>query len=598
VPDQAPENNVVLNIRRSCLGQAWHFRVDGETCVETLMQKSGLEVLQARLLAGRRIKPQHVDDFLNPTLRRLLPDPSNLADMDRAAGLILDALESGRSVFVFADYDVDGATSAAQIIRWARHYGYDIGLYIPDRIKEGYGPSEAAFKALKANSAELVITVDCGATAYDALDAAAKMKLDTIVIDHHMMMDTGPKCAALVNPNRPDDESGLGYLAAAGVSFMLLVALTREAGRRDWDDPPDLLNFLGLAALGTICDVMPLQGLNRAIVRQGLKKLSQPGPPGQGGIAGLAALAEVAGAEPPFTTYHAGFIFGPRLNAGGRIGNPLMGAELLITDNTQTAFSHAAELDHVNAERKTIQEDVLRESIEQLSPFDENCAVIVVAMEGWHPGVIGIVAGRLKDRFRRPSVVIGIDGNRLGRGSGRSIRGVDLGQAIHKAAAQGYILSGGGHTMAAGMSIRAEDIDKFREFMNRELSGTVRKSLEHRALDVDALLAPSAVSFETLDQIDAFAPYGVGNPRPVFAISNMVCTYAKRLRGGHLRCGFRHAGSGHTLGTVCFGAEESGLDAVLTDINTPPLHLAVHLSRKKWQGRDQLDVQLLDAAFA
>lgn len=581
----------VLGVNRSRLGQAWAFRHNDEDEIKSFVQRTGLSELQARLLAGRGVSVENVESFLTPRLRDQLPDPSTLRDMDKAASLVLDALEAKKKLTVFADYDVDGATSAAQIIRWGRHYGYEIGLYVPDRIKEGYGPSRGAFEALKADGVDLVLTVDCGATAHDALEAAADIELDTIVVDHHLMTDDGPPCAALVNPNHPDDSSGLDHLAAAGVTFMLIVALTREARRRNWAKPPDLLDFLDLTALGTICDVMPLTGLNRAFVYQGLKKL------GQGKTLGLTALADVANVKAPYSTYHGGFVFGPRLNAGGRIGNPLMGAELLITENAQTAYGHAAELDRVNQERKTLQSDMLRECIDLVTPVSEDRAVIVAAMDGWHPGVIGIVAGRLKDRFGRPAIVIGIDEEGKGKGSGRSIKGVDLGQAIHAATAADILTSGGGHAMAAGLNIQAENIEKFDKFLNERLRVDVAIARENAALSIDGLLMPSALSLYTLKDIDKVGPFGVGNPKPVFALPDMVCTYAKRLKGGHLRCSFRHLRSGHNFNTVCFGAEENGLDELLTDPNTPTLHLAVRLSTRSWQGRETVDVQLVDVAL-
>ena len=459
----------LLNVSHSARGQKWVLRNGDETKVESLT-RLGLSQTCAQLLAGRGVKPDEAEDFLAPTLRNLLPDPSTLQDMDKAAALILDALESSKKITVFADYDVDGGTSAAQLIRWGRAMGAEFGLYVPDRIKEGYGPTVDAFKSIKDGGTHLVITVDCGAAAYDALDAAKELELQVVVIDHHMMVGEHPPTNALVNPNRSDDSSGLGHLAAAGVTFMLLVALNREAKRRELSDTPRLLDFLDLTALGTICDVVPLTGLNRAFVAQGLKIMSSTPNPG------LEVLARVAKAEPPFTTYHGGFILGPRINAGGRIGQADMGAKMLSSDDTEIIEKYAHELDLINTERKALQDRILREALEKAAKLPKDHKVTIVAMEGWHAGVIGIVAGRLKDRFGRPAIVIGFDEEGVGKGSGRSVHGVNLGAAIYAAKEKGLLIAGGGHEMAAGLTIDPKNMQKFYVFMESFLSQQVDSS--------------------------------------------------------------------------------------------------------------------------
>lgn len=577
----------LLGVTHSAAGQAWRFRCEDEEAVTALVQQSGLDDLTARLLAGRGVTPDMAQGFLAPTLRDHMPDPSSLTDMDKAAALILDAVERKDNITIFADYDVDGGTSAAQLIRWGRAFGCEFGLYVPDRVKEGYGPSGEAFAQLKSGGADLVITVDCGAAATEALGHAASIDLPVIVIDHHLMHGDLPPCAALINPNRPDDGSGLGHLAAAGVTFMALAALNREAKRRGHDSAPDLLALLGLTALGTICDVVPLTGLNRAITAQGLKVLSR------GQNIGIAALADVAGSEPPFTTYHAGFVLGPRINAGGRIGQANMGATLLSTENAQTAYGHAAELDRVNRERKAVQDDMLRQAEEIAARDDNPSGVLIVAMEGWHPGVIGVVAGRLKDRFNRPAIVIGIDDDGIGKGSGRSMTGVHLGDAIVAAKDAGLLTSGGGHAMAGGLTVEAANIEPLRDFLNAQLSGDITAARASLALKIDGLLAPSVANDALIDLMDQIGPFGAGNPQPLFVFPDLRISYAERVRGGHVRCSFEDVG-GRRINGICFRADETGLADILLAPNAPRVHVAGRVKRDTWKGRTKIDVTVVD----
>ena len=437
-------SDIAIEKRKSVRNQYWVDRCEDEKRLKALQQQAGLDALTSRLLAGRHIEPDDAPGFLKPRIKDQLPDPSIMQDMDKAVGLIIDAVIEKKSITIFADYDVDGGTSAAQLIRWGRAMGCEFDLYVPDRVAEGYGPSADAFFALKEKGAELVITVDCGAAAVEALEAAREIDLPIIVVDHHLMEGKLPHAAAIINPNRPDDESGLGHLAAAGVVFMLLVALNREATRRTLESRPKLMNYLGLTALGTVCAVVSLTGINRGFVAQGMKVLSQ------GHITGITALADIANITGDFNVYHAGFVFGPRINAGGRIGRADMGAELLSTENSQLAYAHAAELDRVNTQRKAMQADILDEALQEAS-FRKDDPVIVVDMDGWHPGIIGIVAGRLKEQYSKPAIVIGVNEDGLGKGSGRSIKGVNLGDAIVRAKQDGLLQSGGGHAMAGGL---------------------------------------------------------------------------------------------------------------------------------------------------
>ncbi len=588
-------SDALLNINTSLRGQKWVMRCDDETKTTALTQQ-GLSQTTAQILAGRGVAPADAQDFLNPTLRTFLPDPSLLKDMDKAAARIVDAVEAGEAITIFADYDVDGGTSAAQLIRWGRALGAKFGLYVPDRIKEGYGPSVEAFQQLKKAGADLVVTVDCGASADNALKAAVDIDLPIIVIDHHMMDANLPPCYALVNPNRPDDISGLGHLAAAGVSFMLLVALNREAKKRRLDGTPDLLSFLDLTALGTICDVVPLTGLNRAFVAQGLKVLSHAPNPG------LAALADIAGVCAPFTPYHCGFILGPRINAGGRIGQADMGARLLCSDDADEIAGFAAELDRINKERRALQDRILNEALEQVAQMPgihspNGPQVICIAMQGWHAGVIGIVAGRLKDRFNCPAIVIGVDADGVGKGSGRSMYGVDLGRAIIAAREAGILQAGGGHAMAAGLTVAEEKIAEFQSFIEDYLRADVIEARKNSALKIDALLSPSAVGVALIKDIDRVGPYGAKMPEPLFAFADMRITFAQRVNGGHVRCAFEDS-SGIRLAGIVFRAEETGLADILLDPNPPHVHIAARLKENTWNGRTKIDVQISDLAIA
>ena len=583
-------DKLCLGVTRSICGRKWTYRHNPEA-LESYASKTGLPFLEAALLSGRNVEPESVQAFLSPRLKTSLPNPSDLVDVDKAAKLILDYIAEGKRITLFSDYDVDGGTSAAQLIRWGRALGYEFGLYVPDRVKEGYGPSEAAFDQLKSESVDLIVTLDCGAAAYDALRHADKIGLPLIVIDHHLMDHTPPPALALVNPNRQDDTSGQGHLAAAGVTFMLLVALQREARARGNPPDIDLKSLLGLTALGTICDVVPLRGLNRAFVRQGLKVLSS------NQNIGVRALADVAKAVPPFTTYHAGFVLGPRINAGGRIGRADMGAELLSTENAQTAYAHAAELDRVNLQRRNMQDKILSEALEAAQTQAEE-PVIIVAMPDWHPGIIGIVAGRLKDRFRRPSIVIGIDTLAeppVAKGSGRSISSVDLGGALAAAKAEGLLLSGGGHEMAGGLTMSPDQIEPFCDFMKDRLTKDVETAMQNDSTKLDFVLSLSAVNTNLMESIDKVGPYGAGNPQPVFAFPNLAVTFAKRTKGDHVRFTVSD-GDGRYLSGICFRASESCLDEALLTAGSKRFHAIGQLKPNLGQGRSTIDFHLLDLA--
>jgi len=584
-----------LGIRRSLTGRTWRRRPADEAVVRDHQLRHDLAEPLARALASRGIGPEGAVDFLSPTLKAQFPDPSSFQDMDLAASILVDAVERERPLAVFADYDVDGASSAAQLVRWFRAMGRDLPIYVPDRIIEGYGPSPAAFRRLKEQGAELVITVDCGAAAHDALVAARDMGLDVVVVDHHLMRGEPPPAAALVNPNRPDDTSGQGHLAAAGVTFVLLAALNREARKRGLfatRPEPDIRQWLDLAAMGAFCDVTSLTGFNRAIASQGLKVMSGWANPG------LKALLDVAKGQGPATSFHAGFILGPRINAGGRIGRSDLGARLLSTDDPAEAAELAAELDALNASRKEVEKDVIDQAvafIENDSNQDPDAPVLVVAGDGWHPGVVGIAAARLRERYRKPVIVIGIDRpSDTGKGSGRSQPGVNLGRAVQAAFDEGLLLAGGGHAMAAGLTVRPSGIPELRAFLCEQLAAEMIDAAAADAVEIDALVSPSGATRGLWTDFQRLAPFGPGNPEPMFAVADARVERPMMLKGGHVRCTLTDA-SGGRLKAVAWRAGETELgDRIMA--GGAGLHVVGRLKPDDWQGRESVELEIEDAA--
>ncbi|MFZ5669874.1 MAG: single-stranded-DNA-specific exonuclease RecJ [Pseudomonadota bacterium] len=584
-----------LGVRRSLSGRAWRWRSADAATTREHQLRHGLAEPLARALAARGIGVDAARDFLTPSLRAQFPDPSSFADMDLAARILVDAAEAGRPMAVFADYDVDGAASAAQLVRWFRALGRDLPIYVPDRVTEGYGPSPAAFRHLKEQGAELVVTVDCGAAAHDALHAAREIGLEVVVIDHHLMRGDPPPAAALVNPNRPDDASGQGHLAAAGVTFVLLAALNREARRRglfEGRPEPDIRRWLDLAAMGAICDVTPLTGFNRALAALGLRAMSNWENPG------LKALLEAARGQGSATTFHAGFILGPRVNAGGRIGRSDLGARLLATDDPAEARALAEELDALNASRKDVEKGVIDAAvvaIERDSNFNPEAPAIVVAGDGWHPGVVGIAAARLRERYRRPVLVIGID--RLadvGKGSGRSQPGVNLGRAVQAAFDEGLLLAGGGHAMAAGLTVRPAAIPDLRAFLCERLAGEMAAAAEQDALEIDALVTPSGATRGLWTEFQRLAPFGQGNPEPTFALADVRIERPTPLRGGHVRVTLADP-SGGRLKAVAWRAEETEAGRRLLS-GGGGAHVAGRLKPDDWQGRQGVELEIEDVA--
>lgn len=585
-----------LGVSRSLSGRVWRQRPADAGLIRAHIQALDLEEPLARALAARGVRADQGADFLTPTLKALFPDPSSFTDMDAAATAIVDALQAGQSIHVFADYDVDGASSAALLVRWFRAMGAELPIYVPDRITEGYGPSAKAFDTLKASGADLVVTVDCGAAANEAVAHAASIGLNVVVIDHHLMREQPPACLAVVNPNRPGCNSGQGNLAAAGVVFVLLAALNREARARGLFEgraQPDIRKWLDLAAMGAICDVTGLTGFNRALTSLGLRVMSDWANPG------LLALLEAAGSEPgPAKVNHAGFILGPRINAGGRIGKSDLGARLLSTDDPAEARALAAELNELNVARREVERQVTDEAIrrvESSGAHDDGSAVVVVEGEDWHPGVVGIVAGRLRERWRKPVIVIGVDAvNALGKGSGRSQPGMNLGRAVQAAWEEGVLIAGGGHAMAAGLTVRADGIDRLRDFLNDRLSGEQARAEALDAVEIDALIEPRAATRTLFDQFEALAPFGPANPEPLFAMEHVGVREPVAMNGGHVRCRLVGA-DGASVKAIMWRCADLPTGQMLLS-GQGGLSVAGRLKADDWNGRRGVQLELEDVA--
>lgn len=579
----------VCGVARSFLGQSWGWRGGRD-------EAGSPDPLVDRLLMARGCPREALDAHRAPTLRGFMPDPSIFRDMDRAAERLADAIDRGERITVFGDYDVDGATSAAVLVRLLRMLGAAPGIYIPDRLMEGYGPSGAALVALREGGADLVVTVDCGAQAFDALAAARDAGLDVIVVDHHQCATTLPAAHALVNPNRLDEApqaAAHGHLAAVGVAFLLgaaLVRIFRARGRFAGGAEPSLLPLLDLVALGTVADVAQLKGLNRAFVTQGLKVMARDGN------VGLVALAQAAGLKRAATATDLGFALGPRINAGGRVGKADLGVRLLTTEDAAEAEAIAAELDRLNHERRAIESAVTDAALAQAAGQD-NRAVILVAGEGWHPGVIGIVAGRLKERFGRPAIVIALDGG-TGKGSGRSISGVDLGAAILSAKTAGFLVAGGGHAMAAGLTVAADRVAELHDWLDERLAANVARAREDRALLVDAVVAAGGVTPDLVEALEAGGPYGAGWPGPRVVAGPVRLVKADVVGDGHVRL-LAGGADGRTVKAVAFRHAATPLgQALLAAGPGRTLWLAGRARRDEWNGRVSAELHLDDAAWA
>jgi single-stranded-DNA-specific exonuclease len=593
------ENRPFLGVESSVTGRAWRDRLDerGSARALAIAQRYALPELLARVVAGRGIEPDDVESFLDPAIKRLMPDPNVLTAMPAAVVRIADAITKGEKVAIFGDYDVDGATSAALLTRYLRLCGLDPDVYIPDRIFEGYGPNVEAIRLLAGNGATLLITVDCGTTSIEPLAEAQKCGMDTVVIDHHQADVVLPPAVAIVNPNRVDDLSHLGHLAAVGLVFVTLVALARELRRRgvfQGRAEPDLLSMLDLVALGTVADVVPLTGLNRAFVSKGMIALRRREHPG------LTALMDAARLSGPPEPWHLGFMLGPRINAGGRIGRADLGVSLLLEDDPSKAAGMAAELDRLNRERQTIEQATLEQaSAEAMASLglEEKGAVVVTAGDGWHPGVVGIVAGRLKEKYARPAFAIAFDKNGIGTGSGRSVPGADLGQAVRRALAEGIALKGGGHAMAAGVTLKRNDLSRFRAFLEQQLSAVVETARRGDALLIDGALSAGAANAELIATLQRAGPFGSGNAEPVLALPSHTLIYADVVGEKHIRARLR-SGDGTLINAIAFRAANEPLGNALVGNRGHRVHVAGALTLDRWQGEERVQFRLIDMAEA
>jgi len=586
-----------LNVERSVMGRVWRPRLDaaGEARALALAQTQGCGDLLARVLAGRGVAPEAAEAYLNPTLRDLMPDPSVLRDMDAATDRLARAVEQGEQIAVFGDYDVDGATSAALLYEFLTAAGAPAPfIHIPDRILEGYGPNSEAIEALRARGASLLVTVDCGTTSHEALARAGAVGLDALVLDHHQAPEILPE-AIIVNPNRQDDLSGLGHLCAAGIVFMTLASLWRELRRRGhWTDArpaPDLLGGLDLVALGTVADVAALKGLNRAFVVKGLQVMRGRSR------TGLAALMDAARLDGPPRAWHLGFTLGPRINAGGRIGDAALGARLLTLQDSIEAAAIARQLDLLNAERQALEKatlEVAEAEAELLLRNTNRMNCLVVAGDDWHPGVVGLIASRLKEKFKKPSFAVAFMGEK-GTGSGRSLTGVDLGRAVRRAVDLGIAEKGGGHPMAAGVTVARDGLEKFRAYMNDALEVEVAAAGTGDTLTIDAALTARGATAELFHKVELAGPYGQGNPEPVFVLPGHALLDASVVGADHVRARFA-AGDGARINAVAFKSASTPLGAALLAGRGESFHVAARLALNSYRGAERVEAQIVDIA--
>jgi single-stranded-DNA-specific exonuclease len=593
-------DGLFLGVESSATGRAWRDRLDARGAARALAiaQRHDLPELLARILAGRNVEVDAVEAFLDPTIKRSMPDPNVLTAMPEAAARIADAVQRGETVAIFGDYDVDGATSAAVLARFLRRAGIEPLIHIPDRLFEGYGPNVEAVRALAARGATLLVTVDCGTTSIEPLVQARALGVDVVVIDHHQADEALPPALAIVNPNRRDDLSGLGYLAAVGLTFMTVVAtnrLLRSRGYWTADRPePDLLSFLDDVALGTVADVVALTGLNRAFVAKGLIALRQRNRVGH------TSLMDVARLNGPPEAWHLGFLLGPRINAGGRIGRADLGVRLLLEDDPVEAARIAAELDRLNRERQMIEMDTVAQAEAEAMAalgIEEKGAVVVTAAEGWHPGIVGLVAARLQERFGRPACALALEPGGIGTGSGRSIPGVDIGRAVRRAVAEGLLEKGGGHAMAAGVTVRKAALAQLRAFLEAMLAADVAIARRANGLLIDGAVSASAANVELVAMIERAGPFGSGNPEPVIALPAHTIVYAEEVGQAHIRVRLKSA-DGAYVNAIAFRAGGQKLGAALLQNRGRQVHAAGSFALDRWQGEERVQFRLTDIAPA
>ena len=596
--EQPMQSDALLRVEHSARGLRWVDRLkpERENVAMALAQKGGLPDIVARVLAARGAGPEALEEFLNPTLKALMPNPSDLRDMDRAAERFARAIRDKEHIAVFGDYDVDGGSSVALIRRFLAAHGHDAQAYIPDRMLEGYGPNVAAFEQLVGDGARLILTVDCGTVAHEPLARARGLGAEVIVLDHHQADEQLPDALAIVNPNRLDDISGQGHLAACGVVFLFLVATARTLRETNWYgngvSAPDLMQWLDLVALATVCDVVPLTGLNRALVHRGLEVMRMRHN------AGLRALCDTVGLTAAPTTYHLGFVLGPRLNAGGRIGRADLAMQLLTSDDEPAALEIAATLHRLNAERRAMQDALEHEALAQADARLEDAPDASIAFAhgaGWHKGVVGLVASHLVEHFRRPALAVAWEDDGTGAGSARSIAGVDIGAAIRAAVEAGHLERGGGHEMAAGFSLAQNKADAFFEFLQNTLQTSVKTAREQDSLKIDGALMAASATPDFLALLEKAGPFGAGNPQPRFAFPAHRCGFAKIVGEKHVRCTLG-ASDGSRLDAVAFNSATTKVGEILLNSDGMPIHVAGRLRRSEWGGRQKIELHIEDAA--
>ena len=562
-------------ISNSVSNKNWIFRKYNEEDVSFYKENYFLDELISRLLSIRNIKKEHVKTFLNPSIKNFLPNPEIINDMQKSSKRTIHAISQKHKIGIFGDYDVDGASATALLANYFNSISVPCEIYIPDRKKEGYGPSAESFKKLIDNGIKLIFTVDCGTLSFDAIDYASNNNIDVIVLDHHQSEINLPKAHSIVNPNRLDDKSDLKYLCAAGVTFMFLISLSRELRLNNWFikskiTEPNLLEYLDLVALGTVCDVVPLVGLNRAIVSQGLKILKLKKN------LGLKTLFNICDIQSKPNVYHIGYQLGPRINAGGRVGKSSHGANLLISNNPKDVFKIASELDHFNKERQILEKELMDKILKSLGN-KANDSVIIIVGNKWHEGVIGIVASRIKDKFNKPVIIISIDDKGIGKASARSIVGFNMGSVIISAVQENILIRGGGHKMAGGFSIKTENIEKFKKFVLKKFEKLISTNMNIKTLYLDSVIAPTALNIEFYNKINTLAPFGSGNPEPKFVLENMKSVNNKIIKDKHIKSVLVGL-DGSTIKSIAFNCVENEIGAYLLQKDKKLFNIAGKLS--------------------
>lgn len=589
------DKRLFLDVRRSATGIFWEHRLSDrqDMIALAIAQGHGVPDIVARVLAGRGVQAAEAARFLDPTIRDLLPDPASLTDMEQAASRIADAVVRKEKVAIFGDYDVDGAASSALLKRFLMHFGVESEIYIPDRIFEGYGPNPDAMRELVARGASLIVTVDCGTNSATSIEAAKEAGADVVVIDHHQVGGALPQGVAVVNPNRDDDISGQGHLCAAGVVFLTLVQVAKVLRQRlAASAQPNLLGLLDLVALATVCDVVPLVGVNRAFVVRGLQIMRQ-----QSNV-GLAALAKLSRIGEPINAFHLGFLIGPRINAGGRIGDAALGSRLLATDDPVEAQSIAETLDRLNQERQAMETEMLAQARAEADAElagGNGPAVLVTADPSWHPGIVGLLASRLKDHARRPAFAIAFNPNGIGTGSGRSVPGFDLGRMVREAVEAGLLVKGGGHAMAAGITVEKEKLGALRAFFEERAAADVFRLQDQESLQIDAALAAEGATLQLLDTLEKAGPYGTGHVAPVFALPRHRLVDARLVGANHIRAELRSDSGGRIQG-IAFRAADTALGDFLFRSRGQTIHTAGSLSSNYWNGNRSAQFRIIDAA--